>query len=223
MSLSLSQLLSVWALWALIRNTEDCFPFGESRKPWPSLAAPTESFPPNRFLPEIKSACLTRREKVGAREAVVSVSTLHYVIGHKYLTVGIICKYFIKMCMSSPLVPHGPLLVRFTNDNINTLKKRKKEKEIQFSFEKNWTWGGAEGWGLGGGGGVGRIWLEQQNSGGLCNEVWKVCSVFGGQGLLDLPEGLSSKRTQCQELSRAVQAFTTNYLCCINPAKKCGK
>lgn len=64
----------------------------------------------------------------------MSVSTLHYVIGHKYLTVGIICKYFIKLCMSSPLVPHGPLLVRFTNDNINTLKKKKKKfilKELQ--------------------------------------------------------------------------------------------
>lgn len=54
------------------------------------------------------------------------------------------------------------------------------------------------------------IWGEQQNSGGLCNEVWKVCSVFGGQGLLDLPEGLSSSRTLCQRLSRAVQAFRAN-------------
>lgn len=30
--------------------------------------------------------------------------------------------------MSSPLVPHGPLLVRFTNDNINTFQKKKKKK-----------------------------------------------------------------------------------------------
>lgn len=58
----------------------------------------------------------------------MSVSTLHYVIGRKYLTVGIICKYFIKLCMSFPLVPHGPLLVRFTNDNINTYGGKKKKK-----------------------------------------------------------------------------------------------
>ena len=61
---------------------------------------------------------------------------------------------------------------------------------------------------------------EQQNSGGLCNEVWKVCSVFGGQGLLDLPERLSSKWTVCQRLSRADQALTTDYLCRINTVKK---
>ena len=106
----------------------------------------------------------------------MSVSTLHYVIGHKYLTVGIICKYFIKLCMSSPLVPHGPLLVRFTNDNINR-KKKKFNSHLRRIVE--------------GGGG----WFDwgQQNSGGLCNEVWRVCTVFGAQSLLDPPGGLSSQ------------------------------
>lgn len=142
----------------------------------------------------------------------MSVSTLHYVIGHKYLTVGIICKYFIKLCMSSLLVPHGPLLVRFTNDNINTLNKKKKK----FNSHLKRIVEGVEG-----GGWENLIGThEQQNSGGLCNEVWKVCSVFGGQGLLDLPERLSSKWTACQRLSRAVQALTTNYLCCIKSVKK---
>lgn len=106
--------------------------------------------------------------------------------------------------MSSPLVPHGPLLVRFTNDNINTLKKKKKKFN---SHLKRIAEGGEKG-------GVGWENLigahEQQNSGGLRNEVWKVCSVFGGQGLLDLPGGLSSKWTPRQ--SWAVQAFTTNYV-----------
>lgn len=38
----------------------------------------------------------------------LSVSTLHYVIGRAYLTVGIICKYWVKVCMSSPLVLARP-------------------------------------------------------------------------------------------------------------------
>lgn len=107
----------------------------------------------------------------------MSVSTLYYVIGHKYLTVGIICKYFIKLCRSSPLVPHGPLLVRFTNDNINMLKKKRKKFNSHLKRIARKV-------GLGGGG----CWeitigaQEQQNTGGIRNEIWKVCSVFGGQG-----------------------------------------
>lgn len=78
----------------------------------------------------------------------MSVSTLHYVIGRKYLTVGIICKYFIKHVYEFPLrVPRAPTSgTRFTNDNINTLRK-----EIQFSFEKNFR-GRGEGGSWGGGG-----------------------------------------------------------------------
>jgi len=33
---------------------------------------------------------------------LLSVSTLHYVIEQKYLTVGMICKYFIRLCLSPP-------------------------------------------------------------------------------------------------------------------------
>ncbi len=187
--------LHVWALLALICDTEDYFPCGKSRGPRWQPTPPLFSL--NKFLPEIKSACLTRRERVGERKAVVSVSTLHYVIGHKYLTVGIICKYFIKLCMSSPLVPHGPLLVRFTNDNINSLKKKSTRKRKKFNSHLKRIVDG----------GKGGVWEnligvhKQQNSGGLCNEVWKVCSVFGGPGLLDLPERLSSKCTTRQKLS----------------------
>lgn len=88
-----------------------------------SLAA---SLPPNKFYLKSNPPVLTRRERGGRKKAVVSGSTLYYVIGHKYLTVGIICKYFIKLFMSCPVVPHGPLLVSFTNDNISMLKKRKR-------------------------------------------------------------------------------------------------
>lgn len=67
------------------------------------------------------------------------------------------------------LVPHGPLLVRFTNDNINKKKKKKFNSHL-----KRIGRGGGEGGVIGA--------HEQQNSGGLCNEVWKVCSVFEGPG-----------------------------------------
>lgn len=56
-------------------------------------------FPHNNSLPEIKSACF---EKEGMRRGVEG-STLHYITAHQYLTVGIICKYFIKLHISSSL------------------------------------------------------------------------------------------------------------------------
>lgn len=87
-------------------------------------------FPHNNSLPEIKSACF---EKEGMRCGVEG-STLHYITAHKYLTVGIICKYFIKPRISSSPVPQGPLLGRFTSHNTHLLKKK---KEFHFSFEKN--------------------------------------------------------------------------------------
>lgn len=175
------------ALWALISSTQDCFPFGKSCGPrW---QPPQPLFLPISSYLKSNPPALTRRERVGERKAVVSVSTLHYVIGHKYLTVGIICKYFIKLCVSSPLVPHGPLLVRFTNDNINMLKK----KEIQFSFEKNCRGGG--------------IWLGPMSNKTAEVSVMrfgKCVQCLGAGGLLDLPDRLSSKWTRSQKWSWAV-------------------
>ena len=55
-------------------------------KPWPLLAVLL--FSPDKFLPVIKPVCPNE----GGSERAVSVRTLHYVIGKKYLTVGIICK-----------------------------------------------------------------------------------------------------------------------------------
>lgn len=51
--------------------------------------------------------------------------------------------------MSSLLVPHGPLLVRFTNDNINTLNKKKKRNSILI-WKELWRESKGE---------AGRIWL----------------------------------------------------------------
>lgn len=85
-----------------------------------SVKSSIPRFPHNNSLPEIKSACF---EKEGMRRGVEG-STLHYITAHEYLTVGIICKYFIKLHISSSPVPQGPLLGRFTSHNTHLLKKR---------------------------------------------------------------------------------------------------
>lgn len=120
-SISVISDVSLFTFWRSdIQHTEM---FSSGCKLSSSLAA---SLPLNKFYLKSNPPVLTRREWGGRKKAVVSGSTLHYVIGHKYLTVGIICKYFIKLFMSCPPVPHGPLLVSFTNDNISMLKKRKR-------------------------------------------------------------------------------------------------
>lgn len=76
-------------------STQICFASAKSSVP---------CFPHNNSLPEIKSACF---EKEGMLRGVEG-STLHYITAHQYLTVGIICKYFIKLHISSSPVPQGP-------------------------------------------------------------------------------------------------------------------
>lgn len=94
----------------------------------------------NNSLPEIKSACF---EKEGMHNGVEG-STLHYITARKYLTVGIICKYSIKLHISSSPVPQGPLLGRFTSHNTLLLKKRRR---ISFLIWKEFKEGEGVDWG----------------------------------------------------------------------------
>lgn len=111
-------------------STDICFAWAKS-----SVAR----FRHNNSLPEIKSA---RFEKEGMHNGVEG-STLHYITARKYLTVGIICKYSIKLHISSSPVPQGPLLGRFTSHNTLLLKKRR----ISFLIWKEFKEGEGVDWG----------------------------------------------------------------------------